>query len=204
MTFLARDMLLVNRGCTNPDFSQVWFVRRERRSQFDIRQMQNRLVAKLLRRFPTLFKKWVQRSRFIEFSDSPWTQLDRDISRCRLALITTGGVHLRSQKPFNMQDPAGDPSFREIPADALPEDLTITHNYYDHTDADNDVNIVLPIERVQDLKKFGEIGDINARHFSFMGHIKQHHIDTLVNNTAPKVAEALRLDGVDIAILTPA
>jgi hypothetical protein len=37
-----------------------------------------------------------------------------------------------------------------------------------------------------------------------MGHIKQHHIDTLVNNTAPKVAEALRLDGVNIAILTPA
>jgi D-proline reductase (dithiol) PrdB len=166
--------------------------------------MQNRLVAKLLRRFPTLFKKWVQRSRFIEFSDSPWTQLDRDISRCRLALITTGGVHLRSQTPFNMADPAGDPTFREIPANTSPNDLSITHNYYDHADADKDINIVLPIERVQDLKKFGEIGDINARHFSFMGHIKQHHIDTLVNNTAPKVAEALRLDGVDIAILTPA
>jgi D-proline reductase (dithiol) PrdB len=158
----------------------------------------------LLRKFPLLFNKWVQSTRFIEFTDSPWTQLDSDISRCRLALITTGGVHLRSQTPFNMADPAGDPTFREIPANTSPNDLSITHNYYDHADADKDINIVLPIERVQDLKKFGEIGDINARHFSFMGHIKQHHIDTLVNNTAPKVAEALSLDGVDIAILTPA
>ena len=158
----------------------------------------------MLRKFPILFNKWVQSTRFIAFSDSPWTQLDRDISRCRLALITTGGVHLRSQTPFNMADPAGDPTFREIPANTSPNDLSITHNYYDHADADKDINIVLPIERVQDLKRAKDINDVNHRHFSFMGHIKQHHIDTLVNNTAPKVAEALRLDGVDIAILTPA
>jgi D-proline reductase (dithiol) PrdB len=103
-----------------------------------------------------------------------------------------------------MADPAGDPTFREIPANTSPNDLFITHNYYDHADADKDINIVLPIERVQNLKRAGDIHDVNRRHFSFMGHIKQHHIDTLVNNTAPKVAEALRLDGVDIAILTPA
>lgn len=103
-----------------------------------------------------------------------------------------------------MKDPSGDPTFREIPADIKPSCFTITHDYYDHKDADKDINIVLPIERVQDLKRAKDINDVNHRHFSFMGHIKQHHIDTLVNNTAPKVAEALRLDGVDIAILTPA
>ena len=158
----------------------------------------------MLRKFPILFNKWVQSTRFIAFSDSPWTQLDRDISRCRLALITTGGVHLRSQTPFNMADPAGDPTFREIPANTSPNDLSITHNYYDHADADKDINIILPIDRVQDLKRTRDINDVNHRHFSFMRHIKQHHIETLVNNTAPKVAEALRLDGVDIVILTPA
>ncbi len=103
-----------------------------------------------------------------------------------------------------MQDPAGDPSFREIPADALPEDLIITHNYYDHTDADNDVNIMLPIERVQDLKKFGEIGDVNYRHFSFMGHIRHHHTKFMMDETAPSAAAAFKSDKVDIVILTPA
>ena len=102
-----------------------------------------------------------------------------------------------------MTDPSGDPTFREIPADINPSDLTITHDYYDHKDADNDINIVLPAERIKDLEKAGDIGSVNGRHFSFMGHIAPPHIETLVNETAPKVAKLLKSDNVDIAILTP-
>jgi len=93
---------------------------------------------------------------------------------------------------------------REIPKDTASSDLTITHNYYDHSDADKDINIVFPIERVDGLKQAGEIGEINSRHFSFMGHILNRHVDTLMTDTAPAVAAALKKDGVDIAILTPA
>jgi hypothetical protein len=63
---------------------------------------------------------------------------------------------------------------------------------------------VFPIERVLDLKKLGDIGGVNHRHFSFMGHIKNHHVNTLMRDTAPLVASALKADGVDIVILTPA
>ena len=80
----------------------------------------------------------------------------------------------------------------------------ITHNYYDHTDADKDINIILPVERVDDLKQAQDIGAVNWRHFSFMGHILKHHIDTLMHASAPAVAAALKKDEVDIAILTPA
>ena len=176
----------------------------ERNHKFDLREKKDKFIAKWLTKYPSLFKKWVQRSKFIEFSDSPWTPFDADISTCRLALVTTGGVHLKSQKPFDMKDPAGDPTFREIPADAQPSDLTITHNYYDHADADRDINVVFPIERVQELKQSNEIGDVNYRHFSFMGHIMHHHIKTLMKKTAPRVAGALKSDKVDIVILTPA
>jgi D-proline reductase (dithiol) PrdB len=103
-----------------------------------------------------------------------------------------------------MTDPAGDPTFREIPADTSVSDMVITHNYYDHSGADKDLNIVLPIQRVVDLEKAGDIRDVNHRHFSFMGHILHHHIDTLIEKTAPQVARELKSDNVDIAILTPA
>lgn len=103
-----------------------------------------------------------------------------------------------------MADPSGDPTFREIPADIKPSDLTITHDYYDHKDADKDINIVLPIERIKDLEKTGDIGSVNSRHFSFMGHITLPYIETLINKTAPIVAKKLKSDNVDIAILTPA
>jgi D-proline reductase (dithiol) PrdB len=174
------------------------------RAKSNMRQQKDRLVAKLFSRNPSLLRRWARRTSFFEFNDSPWTPFDGDASGGRLALITTGGVHLRSQVPFDMRDPAGDPSFREIPSATLPMDLTITHNYYDHVDADKDVNIVLPIERVKDLKRAGDVGDVNHRHFSFMGHIMEPHTATLIKETAPQVARALKADEVDIVILTPA
>jgi hypothetical protein len=36
-----------------------------------------------------------------------------------------------------------------------------------------------------------------------MGHILDHHIETLTQETAPEVAAALIDDGVDAAFLTP-
>lgn len=169
-----------------------------------MRQQKDRLIAKLFTRNPSLFRRWVRRSSFVEFGDSPWTPFNGDVSEGRLALITTAGVHLKSQVPFDMKDPAGDPSFREIPSATLPKDLLITHNYYDHADADKDVNVVFPIERVGDLKRARDIGDVNHRHFSFMGHIAGPHIGTLMEETAPRVAGALKADEVDFAVLTPA
>ena len=171
---------------------------------FEYKQKLHKLVARLFTRFPILANFWTRHSKFIEFSDSPWSQVTMPASQCRLALVTTGGVHLVSQPPFNMKDPSGDPIFREIPADTPCKNLKITHDYYDHSDADTDINIVFPIERVLELKKFGDIGEVNHRHFSFMGHITNRHIHTLMTATAPQVASALKADGVDIVILTPA
>ena len=70
------------------------------------------------------------------------------VAESTIALVTTAGVHLKSQEPFNMEDPDGDPSFRAIPSDVRKEDLTITHKYYDHSAADRDINVVLPLDRI--------------------------------------------------------
>jgi D-proline reductase (dithiol) PrdB len=171
---------------------------------FNFRQTKIKFLAKLYTRFGIFLDRWAQKADVREFSDIPWTPYAGEISQDRLALITTGGVHLSTQQPFDMMDPSGDPSFREIPADTPPAHLTITHIYYDHSDADKDINIVFPIERIRLLEDMGEIGAVNDRHFSFMGHITGHHLDVLLNETAPQVAGMLKGDGVDVAILTPA
>jgi hypothetical protein len=44
--------------------------------------------------------------------------------------FTTGGVHLRSDPPFDVDNPHADWSFREIPTDADTADLAITHTHY--------------------------------------------------------------------------
>ncbi len=134
----------------------------------------------------------------------PWTPFNGKAAASRVALVTTAGVHLKGDAPFNMRDPAGDPGFRQLPADAAPGSWKITHNYYDHSDADQDINVVFPFERLRELAALGEIGSVNARHFSFMGHILPPHLQTLIRVTAPQVARLLKQDGVDIALLTPA
>jgi D-proline reductase (dithiol) PrdB len=164
----------------------------------------NRFLARGLRYCPWLVRRWARRQIFASSSDMSWTPLRKRLSTCRVALVTTAGVHLRTQVPFDMQDPLGDPSFREIPATVTPELLTITHDYYDHRDADRDVNIVFPIERLRELAAQSEIGEVAPIHLGFMGHVDGELVPILRQQTAPAAAALLAEHQVDAVLLFPA
>lgn len=122
---------------------------------------------------------------------------EKPLAECRLALITTGGVHLPEQPRFDIDDPAGDCSYREIPSDA--KTLTWTHAYY-RSEEGSDLDSVFPLWTMRVLENEGFFG-LNWRHFSFMGAI--HDPGPLVEKTAPEVADKLAEDRVDAALLTP-
>ncbi|MFH2128071.1 MAG: glycine/sarcosine/betaine reductase selenoprotein B family protein [Pseudomonadota bacterium] len=165
-------------------------------------QIKNRLLAKLLTSWPRLGKAVAGRWASLETRDIPWAPLARPLKECTVALVTTAGVHPKGQSPFNMLDPRGDPSFRKIP-DGLLSDLMITHDYYDHKDADRDLNIVLPLERLHELAEEGIIGRVAPHHYGFMGHITGPHVTTLIEQTAPEVARRMSDQGVQAVVLTP-
>src|SRR5262245_31770338 len=75
-------------------------------------------------------------------AEIPWTTLQKPLSDSAVVLLSTGGVHLRSDRPFNLHS---DATFRVIPKDAQPGDLAISHQAYDRTDALRDINLVFPI-----------------------------------------------------------
>ncbi|MCB0063053.1 MAG: hypothetical protein KDE19_13100 [Caldilineaceae bacterium] len=137
-------------------------------------------------------------------SGIPFAQLTKPLAACKVALLTTGGIHLPDQEPFDMDNPDGDATYRAIPGDVAIEQITITHKYYDHTDADADLNVVFPLAHFRDLVHKGVIGSLAATHFGFMGHIDEEQVGILNEQTAPEVAAKLRADGVDFAFLTPA
>ncbi len=110
---------------------------------------------------------------------------------------------MKGQMGFDMEDHDGDPTLRIIPGNAPSSELTITHDYYDHSDADRDINIVFPIDRLRELEAEGFIGGVAENHYGFMGHIEGAHLETLVNETAPQVAEMLKKEGVHAVVLTP-
>lgn len=134
----------------------------------------------------------------------PFARLKKPLHQGKVALITTGGIHLTEQRPFDMENPDGDAGYREIPGNGALEQITITHKYYDHTDADADLNVIFPLAHFRDLAAQGVIGALGPRHFGFMGHIDGDQLPILNKQTAPGVAAKLRADGVDFAFLTPA
>lgn len=103
-----------------------------------------------------------------------------------------------------MQDSDGDPSFRELDGATMTADYRITHDYYDHSDAEKDLNIVLPLQRLQEFVSENLLGSLNHRHFGFMGHIDGRHIPALIEGSAREVAGKLCSDEVDLVLLTPA
>ena len=150
-----------------------------------------------------LARSWGRHFDALTSDDVPFTRLRKPLHACRIALITTGGVHLRTQQPFDMGDSRGDPSFRAIPADTPAEQLTITHDYYDHRDAERDLNILFPLALGRELVARGALGSLGTG-YSFMGHIEPPHVETLLRRTAPEVARRLRQEQIDAVLLTPA
>lgn len=129
---------------------------------------------------------------------TPFVRPEKPLERCRLALITTGGVHLPGQPPFDIDDPLGDCSYREIPADA--QELTWTHAYH-APGREDDLDAVFPLWTCRRLVAEGRVGGLSPRHFSFMGAIYDH--GPLEDESAPEVARKLLSDGADVALLTP-
>jgi D-proline reductase (dithiol) PrdB len=166
-------------------------------------RLKNRLIARVITRFPSLAKSFIESYAPWESEDIPWSPLIKPLSECTVAMVTTAGAHHRDQTPFDMVDKNGDPSYRVIDITKPLSTLMITHDYYDHRAADRDINVVFPIERLREFEHEGVIGKLADRHYGFMGHITGPHIMTLITRTAPEVARLLKRDGVDAVLLTP-
>lgn len=135
-------------------------------------------------------------------TESPWTPLTRPLSQCRVTMLTSGGISLCSMPGF---DPMArnDHRLDAIPLDADAGDFQIHDSYYDHRDADRDINCQFPIDRLRELEAAGEIGSLAPRFWSgFMGRI--YNRSKVLTETGPAFADELRRDGVDLLIAVPA
>ncbi len=135
----------------------------------------------------------------LNYNIRPFVRPEKPLGECRLALVTTGGVHLPEDERFDIDDFLGDYSYREVPVDA--GGLTWSHAYHAPDRGGEDLDSVFPLWTLRELEAEGVIGELNRRHFSFMGAI--HDPGPLVEETAPEVARKLAGDGVEAVLLTP-
>jgi D-proline reductase (dithiol) PrdB len=133
----------------------------------------------------------------------PWTPLEKPLSECRLALVSSAGFVTPDQDAFDESVRGGDPSFRSISSDFPSADLIDTHrsDSFDHEGMVRDPNLGFPIDRVRELVESGRIHSVGAEHISFMGSITAPR--PLIRDTAPEIARRFVEGQVDVALLVP-
>ena len=127
-----------------------------------------------------------------------WVSLTKPLNALRIALITTAGLHYRDAPTFEFADA----TFRPISVDEDANQLVMSHSSanFDKSGFAEDVNLVYPIDRFQELVEEGVIGSLASVHYSFMGAGLEPEA---YESSAGQVAGLLKQDQVDAVFLTP-
>jgi D-proline reductase (dithiol) PrdB len=137
----------------------------------------------------------------------PWMPLNKSIKDATFALVTTAGISMKSDPPFDVErekiEPHwGDPSARDIPKTATEADINVNHLHINTEYIKQDINVMLPLARFREFEKEGIIGKLAPTSYSYYGF--QQDPTTLLKETMPKVADKMREENVEAVLLTPA
>jgi D-proline reductase (dithiol) PrdB len=151
-----------------------------------------------------LVKSWIARETPRQI---PWTPLFKPLADCTLALVSSGGIALKTDRPFDQegerQNPWwGDPSYRIIPRTATAADIKLYHLHVNPSFVEQDLNCLLPVQRLNKLQERGEIGRAAPSHYSFMGYILQPQ--KLLAESTPAMIRHMKDEEVDAVVLVPA
>jgi len=152
-----------------------------------------------------VMKAWIRRDAAVP-RVIPWTPLGKPLSECRLALLSSAAIALKTDVPFDQegerQDPWwGDPTHRVVPFDAKASDCEVYHLHIDADQPREDLNVCMPLDRAAELVDDGTVGSLAPSHYSIMGYL----LDTgrLLEGTVPRIIEQLRTEEVDVLLLVP-
>src|SRR5438552_16920584 len=101
----------------------------------------------------------------------PWTPLSKPLNQWRLALVTTAGIYDKAREPpfdagREKREPMwGDPTYRRIRRDLAQGQIGASHPHINNRDILADLNIVLTVNRSEELEEEGLIGSPPALTF---------------------------------------
>jgi D-proline reductase (dithiol) PrdB len=153
-------------------------------------------MVKRLSDMPEVEAKHLRRVECPTYDDTPLV-MGKPLNQRRVAIISTAGLHKRSDRPFR----PGDGSYRVIPAETAANELVMSHISvnFDRTGFQQDLNVVLPIDRLRELVLDRSVGSMAAVHYSFMGAFPP----AAAEPHALHLAGLLKADKVDGALLVP-
>jgi D-proline reductase (dithiol) PrdB len=137
----------------------------------------------------------------------PWTPMTKPLSRATITMITSAGISLKSDPPFDMEIEKREPtrsdlSYRAIPRETTDGEIRVNHLHINTNHIKQDINVMLPLTRMAELEKEGIIGKLAPTSFSFYG-FQWRNTDFLSEAIEP-MARAMKREGVEAVLLTPA
>jgi D-proline reductase (dithiol) PrdB len=137
----------------------------------------------------------------------PWTPVTKSLSQMTITLVTSAGISLRSDPPFDMErekrEPLwGDRSYRIIPRATTEKDINVNHLHINTTYIQQDINVILPLARMAEFEREGIVGRLAATAYSFYGF--QHQNTDFLKEAIEPISIRMKSEKVDAVLLTPA
>ncbi|PYS56122.1 MAG: hypothetical protein DMG13_01175 [Acidobacteria bacterium] len=125
----------------------------------------------------------------------PYTPLKRDLTECRVGLVSTSGAYVEGTEPFTDNDL----SFRLIATDTDTKKIHFVPGHFDSSKGALDANIMFPLDRIREMLAAGEIRKITDYHIS-MGLTTE--LRKLKEKVSWDIAEAVMKMRPDVVVLT--
>ena len=130
------------------------------------------------------------------YYSKPWVT-GLPLAQRRVSLISSAGLMLRGEKTVGR----GESGYRAIPHAAPAGDILMSHVSvnFDRTGFQQDLNVILPRDRLDERVAAGEIGAAATTHYSFMGATDPRQLEPHARDLAGR----LHAERVDSAVLLP-
>jgi len=137
----------------------------------------------------------------------PWTPMSKPLNQTTLALVTSAGISLKIDPPFDMEREKkeaiwGDRSYRAIPGGSTEKDIEVNHLHINTNWIKQDINVILPLSRMAEFEKEGVIGCLAPTAYSFYG-FQWQNTDFLKEAIEP-ISKKMKYEGVEAVLMTPA
>ena len=133
-----------------------------------------------------------------EFGESSFNK-PKQLNLAKVAIVTTAALYREGGHGFEVGD--NDYHYETLPRDA--RDLTIGHHSvnFDRGGFAADINVVYPIDRLQELAENDIIGEVAENHYAFAGN-QSPTVSEIRLDTGPLCAKEMLEERVDVVLLT--
>ena len=135
----------------------------------------------------------------------PWTPMKKALGQTTLALVTSAGISLRTDPPFDMGREKreaiwGDRSYRAIPRGTTEKDIEVNHLHINTNDIQQDINVMLPLARMAEFEQEKIIGRLTPTAYSFYG-FQWENTDFLKEAIEP-ISKKVKHEGAEAVLIT--